>query len=77
MELIIERSRSMEEGTRTLVWAATAGRNQVTLQESLKSAYTSDCEVEKPSNFSFTKEGHEVEKRISISDLFAFNLMQD
>jgi retinol dehydrogenase 12 len=73
MDLIL--ARSTEEGSRTLVWAATAGRDQTTLQENLKGAYTSDCRVEEPSDFLFTKEGQEVEKRIWVSDPFAFRLI--
>jgi retinol dehydrogenase 12 len=71
MEFILARTTG--EGSRTLVWATTVGQNQS--PESLKGAYTSDRRVEEPSDFLYTKEGQEVEKRIWVSNPFGFRLI--
>jgi retinol dehydrogenase-12 len=64
MEVLL--ARQTDEGAKCLVWGATAGMNDPTLRESLKGAYTSDCKVEEPSDFIFTKEGKNFEQRVWV-----------
>jgi retinol dehydrogenase-12 len=64
MELFL--GRATDEGAKTLVWGATAGMNNPALRDSLKGAYTSNCKIEEPSDFIFTKEGQDFEKRIWV-----------
>jgi retinol dehydrogenase-12 len=59
-------ARETAEGAKTLVWGATAGHDDPVKLDSLKGAYTSDCKIEEPSDFIFTNEGQEFEKRIWV-----------
>jgi retinol dehydrogenase-12 len=61
--------RATDEGAKTLVWGVTAGMNDPALRDSLKGAYTSNCRIEEPSDFIFTKEGQDFEKRIWVRGL--------
>jgi retinol dehydrogenase-12 len=60
-------ARSTPEGAKTLVWAATAGHDDVATRDSLKGAYIGDCQISEPSDFLFTAEGTESEKRVWVS----------
>jgi retinol dehydrogenase-12 len=70
MEVLL--ARQTDEGAKCLVWGATAGMNDPTLRESLKGAYTSDCKVEEPSDFIFTKEGKNFEQRVWVRGFLPF-----
>jgi retinol dehydrogenase-12 len=59
-------ARSTEVGSRTLVWAALAGLDDPTFNESLRGAYTENCKIGEPSDFLFSKEGKLVEQRIWV-----------
>jgi retinol dehydrogenase-12 len=74
-------ARTTEEGSRTLVWAATAGecetggdvRGDLKLRESLRGAYSDSCGVMQPADFMFSSEGQLFEKRIWVS-LYFFSM---
>jgi hypothetical protein len=46
--------------------------NDPALRDSLKGAYTSDCKVEEPSDFIFTKEGKNFEQRVWVRGVLPF-----
>jgi retinol dehydrogenase-12 len=68
-------ARTTEEGSRTLVWAATAGESEVggdkhgdlNLRESLRGAYSDSCGIMEPAELMFSSEGQAFEKRIWVS----------
>jgi retinol dehydrogenase-12 len=74
-------ARTTEEGSRTLVWAATAGDSEAgrdlqgdpNLRESLRGAYSDNCGIMEPAEFMSSSEGQALEKRIWASpNLFSY-----
>jgi hypothetical protein len=65
--------RETTEGAKTLVWAALAGKNNTSVRDKLRGAYTTDCKIGEASDFVISQEGKDTEKRIWVGS-FLLNL---
>jgi hypothetical protein len=65
--------RETTEGAKTLVWAALAGKNNTSVRDQLRGAYTTDCKIGEPSDFVISQEGKDTEKRIWVGSFLSYH----
>jgi retinol dehydrogenase-12 len=62
-------ARKTADGAKTYIWAALAGKqkDQNSLRENLRGAFTMDCEITEPSDYSLSRDGREAEEKLWVS----------